>query len=235
MIIDVQPFGRVHVQFRSTSRRIVARWRSGELHLTAPSHSPNEILSFLRNNKEAILALRPQARFLPGMSVKAPEFAVEILTEPDRSTDYGTVMMARRGDYSLYHIKLNEMYLNDSTSAETQIIVEDLLLNVAVYMAKKILIPYAWECARRVGASPAQFKIHRAKGRYGSCSSRRIINLNPVLMFAPIELREFVICHELAHLTHMDHTAAFHALCDRYLGGREKVLNQALKRFRFPV
>lgn len=235
MILEVQPFGRVHVRYRSTSRRIVARWRDGELHLTAPAALPAEILKFLRSHKDAILALRPQPRFISGMTIKAPEFEVKILPEPDNSIEYGQVMMTRSAEYPVFHIKLNDKYLSDCLSADSQRIVEDLLLNVAVYMSKRILVPHAWQCARRVGVVPEKIKIHRAISRFGSCSGRRSINLNPKLIFAPVELREYVICHELAHLTHMNHSAAFHALCDRYLDGREKALDAALKSFPFPV
>ena len=51
----------------------------------------------------------------------------------------------------------------------------------------------------------------------------------------PADLRRFVVCHELAHLSEMNHSAAFHRLCDSYLGGREAELNRAVKAFRFPV
>ena len=30
-------------------------------------------------------------------------------------------------------------------------------------------------------------------------------------VFLPYRLREYIICHELAHLTHFDHSAEFHA------------------------
>jgi len=54
-------------------------------------------------------------------------------------------------------------------------------------------------------------------------------------VFLTRELREYIICHELAHLREMNHSAAFHRLCDSYLGGREASLEKKLREYRWPV
>ena len=54
-------------------------------------------------------------------------------------------------------------------------------------------------------------------------------------MFLPQDLVDLIICHEFAHLRHLNHSAAFHALCNTYLGGREKELETQLKHFPWPL
>jgi predicted metal-dependent hydrolase len=54
-------------------------------------------------------------------------------------------------------------------------------------------------------------------------------------MFLPEHLIRYIICHELAHLTHMNHSPEFHALCNQYCDGQEKQLEQQLRQFRFPI
>ena len=54
-------------------------------------------------------------------------------------------------------------------------------------------------------------------------------------MLLPAELRDYVICHELAHLSEMNHSPEFHRILNGYLGGREAELVAALKAYKWPV
>ena len=71
--------------------------------------------------------------------------------------------------------------------------------------------------AARMGLSPASVKITSAKSRFGSCSSRGSICFSCFLMLYPAEAIDYVIVHELAHLRHMNHSAAFYRLVEAYL------------------
>lgn len=59
------------------------------------------------------------------------------------------------------------------------------------------------------GPRPEGFTIRRQKTRWGSCSSRRNINLNLKSVFLPDDLFEYLMEHELAHLVHMNHSVDF--------------------------
>ena len=67
------------------------------------------------------------------------------------------------------------------------------------------------ELALRAGIAPPRFLLSSALARWGSCNSRREIRLAWRLVKAPPALVDYVICHELAHLRHMNHSAAFWA------------------------
>ena len=69
--------------------------------------------------------------------------------------------------------------------------------------------------AARAGIAPPRFLLSSAMGRWGSCNSRREIRITWRLVKAPAELVDYVICHELAHLRHMNHSAAFWAEVER--------------------
>ena len=53
------------------------------------------------------------------------------------------------------------------------------------------------------------------------------VEANRMLGF-PDDLRDYVICHEIAHLSEMNHGEKFHKLLDSYLDGREAELVRKL-------
>lgn len=79
-----------------------------------------------------------------------------------------------------------------------------------------------------------KLSIRASRTKWGSCSGRNHISLSLFLMGIPEHLRDFVILHELCHTVHHNHSPRFHALLDRLVGGREKELNDALKRCSIP-
>lgn len=54
--------------------------------------------------------------------------------------------------------------------------------------------------------------IRLQKSRWGSCSARGSISLNAKLLLLPAALVDHVLLHELAHIRHMNHSAAFWTL-----------------------
>jgi predicted metal-dependent hydrolase len=65
--------------------------------------------------------------------------------------------------------------------------------------------------ALRANIEPPGFMVSSAMARWGSCNSRREVRLAWRLVKAPLNLIDYVICHELAHLRHMNHSNAFWA------------------------
>lgn len=54
-----------------------------------------------------------------------------------------------------------------------------------------------------------QVRIKNNKSNWGSCSSNGNINLSVRLLFAPEDVQDYVIVHELAHLRELNHTKRF--------------------------
>ncbi len=101
--------------------------------------------------------------------------------------------------------------------------------------AARTLPPLAYALAERFGFEVGRVTVRAARTKWGSCSARNDISLSLFLAALPRHLQEFVIIHELCHTVHHNHSAAFHALVDRCLGGRERELEGELKRCRIPI
>ncbi|MGB3835560.1 M48 family metallopeptidase [Castellaniella sp.] len=61
----------------------------------------------------------------------------------------------------------------------------------------------------RAGQTILDWRLSNAQGRWGSCSSTRRIHLNWRLIHLPSTLIDYVVAHEVAHLTEMNHSPAF--------------------------
>ena len=83
--------------------------------------------------------------------------------------------------------------------------------------AKEILPQRTAYWSQRMGLYPTQIRITSARRRFGSCSSEGHICYSWRLMQYPPEAIDYVVVHELAHLKHMNHSPALHALVAKYL------------------
>jgi predicted metal-dependent hydrolase len=63
--------------------------------------------------------------------------------------------------------------------------------------------------ASEYGFSPEKIRISSARTRWGSCSTKKTLSFTWRLVMAPADVIDYVVVHELAHLTHPNHSPAF--------------------------
>lgn len=65
---------------------------------------------------------------------------------------------------------------------------------------------------QKLGVSYNKISIKDTFTRWGSCSSKRNLNFSFRLVFAPKEVFEYIVVHEVCHLVEMNHSANYWAL-----------------------
>jgi len=78
---------------------------------------------------------------------------------------------------------------------------------------------------------PTSIKYRKNKRTWGSCNYKNGLNFNILLAKFPLEVIEYVVIHELAHIKHKNHSKSFWNLVKNYCGDykeREKLLKSLL-------
>jgi predicted metal-dependent hydrolase len=60
-------------------------------------------------------------------------------------------------------------------------------------------------------------RIRRMTSRWGSCTSRGAITMNPLLIQAPPACVDYVLAHELVHRLELNHSPRFYAIMDEVM------------------
>ena len=86
--------------------------------------------------------------------------------------------------------------------------------------AREVIPARAAHYAALLGESFGRVTVRCQRTRWGSCSTKRNLNFNCLLMLAPPEVLDAVVIHEVCHLREMNHSAVFYShvlrLCPDY-------------------
>lgn len=224
--------GEVLVKFKPNARRFIARWNGTRVDLTAPAMASD------KDTLEALDRLAPRLlacdrsdilRFHENQKLHLGSLEVAIVRQDfDPSKIY---ISQKEADFAMVSVG----HAFDFDDEETTMLVSKGLKGIARRNAVSLLLPRARELAALHGCHPAGWQISTGCRILGQCDGKGIIKLSYMNLFLPDELRDYVICHELAHLSELNHSPRFHKLCDSYLGGREKELVARLKAYKWPV
>ena len=71
--------------------------------------------------------------------------------------------------------------------------------------------------AKTMGLSTKSISFRKTKRQWGSCSVKNDLSFNTMMMKLPPDVIQYIIVHELAHITHKHHQKAFWELVNTYL------------------
>lgn len=101
--------------------------------------------------------------------------------------------------------------LFDFVDSQNQQSIKNIVKHFLVLEAKRILPKKLSTLADKYDFDYSAIRISTAKGRWGSCNSKKQISLSAYLLFLPEYLIDFVIAHELCHTREMNHGKKFYS------------------------
>jgi predicted metal-dependent hydrolase len=232
--------GAWQVRQSRRARRLAARvFRDGSVEIVVPLRtSATTVSAFVARYRQWIE--RQQARMQPGEPEAFPPAqisfaAVDQLWECEFSPH---VRAGRVRVVSEAHQQRTGL-LQFGGGAEHQLLLVRSLRAWLIERARiELAMPLA-ALAAQMGTIPVQLKVRRQRTRWGSCTAGGAVSLNCCALFQRPQVLRYLLVHELAHLRHMNHSAAFwghverhepeYRLLDRELGkGWQRVPHWAL-------
>jgi len=140
---------------------------------------------------------------------------------PDRTFEAGEQFPYLGEDYELVIEPRQKSEVVDETirlrkSAVEQSSVERALRNFYQREAREHFSERLSHFADQMNLNYGNIEIRSQRTRWGSCSTNGTISLNYRLLMAPIEIIDYVVIHELAHIREQNHTEAFWSLVNEY-------------------
>ncbi len=195
------------IRRNARARRVSLRLDTRHHHfvLTLPGSVPeSQGLAFAASKsawmEKALLSLPVRRSFQPGETL--PLRGVEHRIEHDAQAP-ARVTLIRREDS-------NPVLFVGGTLTGLDIRV----LNWLKRQARQTMTERSEHMAQQLSVTFKQINIGDAKTRWGSCSSRRILNYSWRLIMTPPEIIDYVAAHEVAHLKEMNHSPAFWKLVE---------------------
>ncbi len=103
--------------------------------------------------------------------------------------------------------------------------------------ARETLTGLSVKKAARIGKKISNVQVRDTKTRWGSCSTGGRLSFSWRLIFAPWEVIDYLVAHEVAHLVHMNHSKRFWTLCeslsDDYKGGKDWIADHGVELMRY--
>lgn len=208
--------GTVKVTMRASACRYSARWKDGIVHLTIPpACTADSLMKAVESLAPRLMKRKPELKYSEGQVIDIAGLKA-VISRQSVKPDH---VLASLHDDRAY-LEVGSAIDLDSIAATRT--VSNILCRIAEKAAPELLLPRAMELARELGIQPKSWHIMRGFRTLGKCTSRREIHISYVVAFLPPELRDYIVWHELAHLSEMSHSPRFHAICDSYCHGREK-------------
>ncbi len=183
-----------------SAKRICLRYHPGDhaVSLTLPRHTRVvEGMNFLTQKSEwlitTLMEMPSKKRIKPGVVIPLCGERVRVKHDAQQHTAF----MLKRGVLTIAGDR--QEFTKRMTEALRKI-------------ARQEIAARAEKMAKKTGRRIHRITVRDTRSRWGSCSSTGNLSFSWRLIFAPEEVMQYVVAHEVAHLRYMNHSDKFWSL-----------------------
>lgn len=217
----------VDVIFSRTRRRTASLkfTPQGRFVLSVPDGSPESwIREFLASRRKWMDKIRQKAarekglRSIPdGSRIETPYYSLHVLSDVALTYPQYRVDRRLKERLSVFHLAPGFFLPENTEKLHTQL--EKYLLSQLIKFGSSALMERAQYWANLHGIRVKDFFVRVQKSRLGYCTHDDRIMLNGRLLFADQRTIDYVICHELAHTKHKNHSKSYWAYLEKLFPG----------------
>lgn len=199
-IANLEDLGEIKIYKRRGQKNIRLRVdNDGSIKLSLPWYvSKRAGLLFVRSKKSWIKVQRePHANVLSEIS------AVGIYTIDIKEHNLKRAFVSLENE--IIYITLPSSLTEEKKRQKATKLIEEILRK----KTQAVLVEKVNTMAKKNNIKIKSVSVKKLKSRWGSCDSDKNITLNLYLSQLPEEIWSYVLCHELAHTKHMNHSRLF--------------------------
>lgn len=192
-----------YILTRSKRKTVALYVRNGGVEVRAPLKIPKRDIDRFVDLKE---------KWIKDKLAKQGEQAAQ---RENFNLDYGAFVTYRGRQYPIEAKAGNRFGFDERFYMPPDLTSEQIIAAcVRVYrmLAKCDLMEKAFSLAKQMSVMPSAVKVGGAKTHWGSCSAKKSLNFSWRLIMADDDVIDYVVVHELAHLTEMNHSSRFWAI-----------------------
>ena len=206
---------------RLKTKRITLKFNNGILQIIVPKYYNNEnILLFIDKHLEWI-----------------KENYQKVQKKQRQYIDDEDFLLLGKNYKTKYYINKHEQVIKttdtliiySSTKERSKIVLENYIKETSDLVLNEMLT-YCFNKMKNVLNKYPKLIIKQYKSRWGACCpSKNELMLNKTLIHLSVDLIEFVICHELAHYVHLNHSKEFHEFLRKFVPNENKLRKEISK------
>lgn len=225
--IQDHELGQLVIRVNKRARNFVFRTKSDAIYVTVPPGTMRkDLLKAINDLRKKLIAAQQKLSksiFDLNYQIQADCFKLSFISGKGEQF----LAHAARGKMEIV-CPQNANFEDENLQLWLRKVIEEALKK----NAKLILPARLRQLSLDYGFSYSTVKINSSKGRWGSCSAGKNINLSYYMILLPQHLIDYVILHELSHTKEMNHGERFWAILNQCTDGKALALRKELKSYK---